>query len=270
MKAVLTYHSIDDSGSPISTATAAYRSHVAWFESRRVRVLPLDDLIAHPDGDGDAVALVFDDAFLDVRDPVERLLGAGLAATVFVVSGHVGGTNDWGGRSQPGIPALPLLGWDDLARLAARGATIGAHTRTHPCLTTLDGRWLEEEILGCCDDIQARIGVRATHFAYPYGAVDARVAGCAGRHYRFGHTTAFGALRASDAPTRLPRLDAYYFQSPGALESFGTRAFSLRVAALRARRRLRSGLIGGWAPAHAPAGGGKRPSGSIATAERSK
>jgi hypothetical protein len=68
--------------------------------------------------------------FLNNKAPLERLLGAGLPATIFVVSGHVGGTNAWGGHPQHGIPTLPLLDWADLKDLKSRGASIEAHT-TH-------------------------------------------------------------------------------------------------------------------------------------------
>ena len=39
MRAVLTYHSIDDSGSPISLAEKDLRGHVAWLAARAVRQL---------------------------------------------------------------------------------------------------------------------------------------------------------------------------------------------------------------------------------------
>ena len=38
MRAILTYHSIDDSGSPISIAPADFRRHLDWLTSGRVPV----------------------------------------------------------------------------------------------------------------------------------------------------------------------------------------------------------------------------------------
>jgi hypothetical protein len=38
-KAILTYHSIDESGSPISMPAASFEAHRQWFETRRVAVL---------------------------------------------------------------------------------------------------------------------------------------------------------------------------------------------------------------------------------------
>ena len=46
MRAILTYHSIDSSGSPISLSEEAFRAHVRFFGSGRVAVVPLADLPA--------------------------------------------------------------------------------------------------------------------------------------------------------------------------------------------------------------------------------
>ena len=56
MRAILTYHSIDESGSPISVAPAAFRRHVEWLASGRVRVVSLEEIVRLNDA-VDAVAL---------------------------------------------------------------------------------------------------------------------------------------------------------------------------------------------------------------------
>jgi peptidoglycan/xylan/chitin deacetylase (PgdA/CDA1 family) len=245
VKAILTYHSIDDGGSPISLAPRAFEEHLAWLASGRVRVLPLDRIAAHPDAGDDAVAVTFDDGFVNAREPVERLLAQGLPVTMFVVSGHVGGTNAWGGHRRRGIPTLPLLGWPDLEHLVLRGATVAPHTRSHPDLTRVSSSALDDELLGCLDDLHARLGARSAHVAYPYGHVNDRVSTAAARHFHWGHATDFRALTHADDPLRLPRLDMYYFNAPGALESWGSRGFLRRVAWIRARRALRARVFGG-------------------------
>ena len=67
MKAPLTYHSLDDSGSAISIPPAVFDQHLAWLTSGRVRVLTLDRIAEEPDSAGDAVAVTFDDGFLNAR-----------------------------------------------------------------------------------------------------------------------------------------------------------------------------------------------------------
>jgi peptidoglycan/xylan/chitin deacetylase (PgdA/CDA1 family) len=165
--------------------------------------------------------------------------------TIFVVTRHVGGTNAWGGWRTPGIPTLPLLGWEHLERLTRRGVITAAHTRTHPVLTRVAAAALQDELLGCRDDLARRLGVRSGHLAYPYGDADGRVVAAAAQHYRWGYTTELRVLPdAAEPPLRLPRLDMYYFQKPGLLEAWGTSRFTRHVAWCRARRLVRAAVAG--------------------------
>ncbi len=210
----------------------------------KVRVLPLDDLVRQPSSGDDAVAVTFDDGFLNVRNPIVDLLGDGLPVTIFAVTERVGQANDWGGHAAPGIPTLPLLGWDQLEDLVSRGAAVAAHTRTHPSLPSVSRQELDDELLGAREDLRHRLGATLAHLAYPYGDVDDRVAARAGEFFRWGHTTEFRPLAPSDSPLRLPRLDMFYFRAPGALDAWGTPRFRRRVTWLRARRRIRATLLG--------------------------
>jgi peptidoglycan/xylan/chitin deacetylase (PgdA/CDA1 family) len=163
----------------------------------------------------------------------------GVPATVFVVTAHVGADNTWEGRTERGIPTLPLMGWAELERLVGLGVTIGAHTRTHRRLTDLASAAIEDEMEQCVEDLRARLGVGAAHLAYPYGAVDDRVAALASARFTSALTTRFGPLSPADVPPRLPRLDMYYFRRPGAIGSWGTREFHRRLGWVRLRRRMR-------------------------------
>ena len=42
MRGILTYHSVDNSGSPISIGEHSLRSHLKWLASREVQVVPLE------------------------------------------------------------------------------------------------------------------------------------------------------------------------------------------------------------------------------------
>ena len=249
MRAILTWHSIDDSGSPVSVHPDAFARQVAWLASGGVRVVPLERLAAGDD-DAPAVALTFDDAFANFADQAwPRLRDAGLPVTLFVVSGHAGRTNAWGGTDAPGIPTLPLLDWDALGALASAGVELGAHTHTHPDLTGVDDARLADELGRCADEMTAHTGTAPAAFAYPFGAVDARVAGAAASRYRRAVTTDLRALGDREDTLRLPRIDAWYLQAPGRLERWGTRAFAAWLGVRRAGRRLRSALAGAGARA---------------------
>jgi peptidoglycan/xylan/chitin deacetylase (PgdA/CDA1 family) len=240
MRAILTYHSIDDSGSPISMPLDVFERHVRWLASGVVRVTSLEELDTAP-ADRDAIAITFDDGFENVAQLAAPLLGRhGLPAALFVVTGHVGGDNTWGGRAAPGIPVMPLLGWSALSRLAADGWTLGAHTRTHSDLTTRHSADVREEIEGSLHDIEAHTGVRPRCFAYPYGRVNDAVADVASSLCERAYTTSMRAFRADECRSRLPRLDAYYFRTGGWLERWGQPDWQAYVTSRALARRVRA------------------------------
>jgi hypothetical protein len=57
--------------------------------------------------------------------------------------------------------------------------------------------------------------------------------------FRVGCATEFRVLSGSDHPALLPRLDMYYFQRPGSLESWGRVWFGARIRARHLARRAR-------------------------------
>ena len=239
MRAILTYHSIDASRSPISVDEGAFRRHVAWLAKGSVRVVGLAALSAL-DGPGDALAITFDDGFVNFGDVAWPLLREhGLPVTLFVVSGRAGTTNAWGDRPASSVPTLPLLDWDRLGRLAEEGVTLGAHTRTHPDLRNVGDDALADELEGCARDIAAHTGAAPATFAYPYGAVDARIARSAARSFSLACATELRLLAPDDDPLRLPRLDAFYLRDAGRLEAWGTPAFRSHLRLRAFARRVR-------------------------------
>ncbi|MEZ4414446.1 MAG: polysaccharide deacetylase family protein [Gemmatimonadota bacterium] len=202
-----------------------------------MRVVPLEEIPALGD-DEDAVALTFDDAFANfTTEALPVLRDLDLPSTLFVPTGHVGATNDWGGHAQPGIPSLPLLDWDGLEAAVSSGVTLGAHTVTHPHLTRCGAAQVEDELLEAREELAARTGARPLALAYPYGDADERVRDQARRLYRLACTTRFAVLEGTPDPMDLPRLDAFYFRDARRLQSFGSRSF---LAWVRWRDRLRS------------------------------
>jgi peptidoglycan/xylan/chitin deacetylase (PgdA/CDA1 family) len=242
MKAILTYHSVDDSGSVISIDEHTFRRHVRWLSSGQVRVLPLDQL-AQASDDRDAIAITFDDGLASFgRIAAPLLLEHGLPVTLFVVTDAVGSSNVWRGKQDSGIPVQSLLGWHELAELSARGIALGAHTCTHPNLSTLDGDSIEREIVDSKQRLSRELGVRATSFAYPYGAISSVARDVVAREFQFGCTTRLAALSPAADPMLLPRLDSYYLRTPNSLESWGTTRFRLRMGLLAGARSVRRSL----------------------------
>src|SRR5262249_42342025 len=62
VRAILTYHSIDDSGSVISISPSQFVEHLRWLASSSVDVVAVSRLLSTT-SDRNAVAITFDDAF---------------------------------------------------------------------------------------------------------------------------------------------------------------------------------------------------------------
>lgn len=232
MRAILTYHSIDESGSAISVGADALRGHARWLASGVVPVVPLAEITRAPAA---AVAVTFDDGFCSFCELAWPLLREhGIPVTLYVVSDRAGGRNDWGPAGS--VPLAPLLDWDVLARLAEEGVTLGAHTRSHPDLTRVDDAALADELDGCVERIERETGARPTSFAYPFGRFDERVAAAVRSRFATACTTELRPLGDDEDPHRLPRLDMYYLRTPDGLDGWGS-ARMLRY--LNTRRRLR-------------------------------
>ena len=237
MRAILTYHSIDDSGSAISVPASVFARHVGWLRSGPVRVTSIPELLTLSP-EADAVALTFDDGFCNFAVDAAPLL-QGLPVTLFVVTDHVGRSNEWGGRQARGIPTLPLLDWPALARLADSGVTLGAHSRTHPDLATISPGAIDDELTGCAERLQRETGIAPEVFAYPYGSLTPTAVAAVAARFRWACTTQLRSLGLHERMAELPRIDMYYFREPGQLESWGTARFHANLATRRFLRGSR-------------------------------
>ncbi len=242
MRAILTWHSLDGSGSPISIAPDEFRRQITWLLDENVRIVTVEELLRLDDRT-DAAALTFDDGFANtLSDAVPILREHDLPAACFVVPAHVGGDNRWGGRATPGIPTLPLLDWDGLARLRDAGVAVGGHTRTHPRLSSLTSADLEREIGHCAVEIQDRLGVSPAGFAYPFGDVNSTVAAVVRRAYAWAVTTELRPLGPDVDESLLPRLDMWYATENLRRTGWGSAAFRTWISARRQARRLKASI----------------------------
>jgi peptidoglycan/xylan/chitin deacetylase (PgdA/CDA1 family) len=91
--------------------------------------------------------------------------------------------------------------------MLADGWELGAHSLTHPDLTTLDATSLRREIAGSRQRLRKEFGVPVATFCYPAGRYDQtveRAVRAAG--YRAATTVEPGAARPGDDRMALPRI----------------------------------------------------------------
>jgi peptidoglycan/xylan/chitin deacetylase (PgdA/CDA1 family) len=239
VRAVLTFHGVDASGSPLSIAPDTLRGLLAGVRDAGHAIVPLRELLASPAPN--RIALSFDDGLASVAENALPILReAGAVATLFLTTGHVGGHNDW--ADQPSwAPKLPMLSWDAVESLAAAGWEIQSHTVRHPDLRALDDDALEAELCGASDEIERRLGRHPDQLAFPYGRHDARVLHAARRHHTACFTTELASLDGRPATALaggIPRIDAYYLQPTWLQRRFGSAAFRGYLSARALARRL--------------------------------
>jgi peptidoglycan/xylan/chitin deacetylase (PgdA/CDA1 family) len=114
-------------------------------------------------------ALTFDDGFADNLSMLLPLLREkGVPATVFVVSGWLGGPH-------PHAPEHRILSASEVAALHDAGVEIGAHTVTHPRLGRLPRDEALVEMATSKADLEEIVQAPVTSFSYPFGDSNAEV-----------------------------------------------------------------------------------------------
>jgi peptidoglycan/xylan/chitin deacetylase (PgdA/CDA1 family) len=152
------------------------------------------------------VMLTFDDAYLDfARDAWPRLRRHGFSATVFAISGCVGGRAAWDDRYGE---AAPLMDWGQLRDLSADGVAIESHGDTHRPMTRLPAEALYREAIRSRVLLGERLGRTPSAFCYPFGASDpASESVLQECGYQLAFTTEAASCRLSTAPMRVPRIE---------------------------------------------------------------
>jgi peptidoglycan/xylan/chitin deacetylase (PgdA/CDA1 family) len=218
---ILMYHSLDSTGSVISVTPKVFAEQMQCLADQGVRGIALRDAVAHQRAHGvwpaGCAVITFDDGYANFCDAALAPLAChGFTATVFVVSGHIGRSNDWA-PPPPGLGAQSILSAQQLRDLTEAGIEIGAHTRSHPDLRLLSPGAAEAEIVASRVDLEGQLGQQVGSFAYPFGNLTPAAVEIVRREFQAACTTAL--RRAGDeSPHTLPRVDMFYVRAPQMLE----------------------------------------------------
>jgi peptidoglycan/xylan/chitin deacetylase (PgdA/CDA1 family) len=200
---ILMYHYVryvdpgaDPLGYGLSVTPEELGAQLAWLKAAGYETVRMDVAAACIRGEGPcparAVALTFDDGYMDAYTAALPVLQQhGFVATFYVVSGFVG---------QPGY-----LGWGEVRALRDAGMEIGAHSITHPDLTSLGLEQLRAEVAQSGAAIAAELGEPVRSFCYPGGRFNDTVAAVAAESGYTSSTTTVQDGPQGD-PHRLPRL----------------------------------------------------------------
>jgi peptidoglycan/xylan/chitin deacetylase (PgdA/CDA1 family) len=249
---VLCYHAVSENfPASLSVSPDALRDQLGTLVRRGYRGATFSGSISEP-REGRTLAVTFDDAYRSVfRLALPILAEYGLPGTVFVPTAFVGaerpmgwpGIDRWHGT--PHEAELIPCSWPELELLVDAGWEVGSHTRTHPRLPELTDSELIAELSQSRRECEQRLGVPCRSIAYPYGAVNRRVADAvADTGYSFAAELP-GSFRTPSAPLRWPRVGVYHrdsrwrflLKTAGSMNALrGTAAWSVLDRMRNARR----------------------------------
>jgi peptidoglycan/xylan/chitin deacetylase (PgdA/CDA1 family) len=109
----------------------------------------------------------FDDAYADIATYALPVLERfGFNAAIYAITESLSTSLTWDG--------MQVMTKEQLLYWASRGFEIGAHTRTHPDLSSLSNPAVLQEAGGSKNDL-VQAGFEVWSFAYPYGHYNMRV-----------------------------------------------------------------------------------------------
>jgi len=223
---ILLYHHI--SGAPAGAthprlwvSPGRFRRQLATLAQAGYRAVTIADVWRAWHGTGTLpdkpIVLSFDDGYPSQYRHAARIMRAyGWPGVLFL---QVGRLDDARGLGRGQVEQMIADGWE-----------LGAHTRTHPNLTTLDATRLQDEVAGSREALRRDFGVAVDAFAYPNGRVDATVESAvrtAG--FTAATTTQPRVASPGDDVYRLPRILVAGTRTPAGL----LRLLRIRAATLQ-------------------------------------
>jgi len=245
-RAILTYHSLDGSATPVSLEPSAFRAQMRNLFERGIDVVDPEELL-RPDADDPdrpAVALTFDDGFANFyTEAFPALADFHFRSTVFLAAGYCGREASWRGQPRP-VSSLAMLEWSRVEELSRLGVRFGAHTMTHAALDRLPLERARAEILDSKRRIEDRTGRPVTAFAYPYGLMSQAVRELVAESFTVGCSTRLGYLTPRSRPESLERIDIHYFRRLFWFQRLFRRSGDAYLAVRAGLRRCRQTLLG--------------------------
>jgi peptidoglycan/xylan/chitin deacetylase (PgdA/CDA1 family) len=171
---ILMYHGVaDEAEDPnhLCVAPNRFAEQMGWLKRRGLRGVGIGTLVdeMRAGRSRGLVGITFDDGYVNVLEAaLPELRRHGFTATMFVISGRLGASNEWDEG-----PRWPLMSAGQVGELAAAGMEIGSHSATHARLAGIGAGQLEAEVSESKASIGELLGARIRGFAYPYGSMDA-------------------------------------------------------------------------------------------------
>lgn len=183
---IIMYHRVVDSPDEIGVhgtyvTKELFKKHMQVLKDNGYRTVTFKELAEDHlltkrfDKGNKFVVLTFDDGYEDnyrVMFPILKEFGA--KAVIFLLSESK--YNEWD-VNNPHNPEkrFDLMSEEQVKEMAAYGVEFGAHTKTHPYLSSLPIEEAREQIVQCKQKLEQTYGQPFITFAYPYGDLNDEV-----------------------------------------------------------------------------------------------
>ena len=172
-----------------------FRSHLRFIEKAGYQTITTSDLLSglnNPELLPDKpIVLTFDDGYKNfANDAVPEMQRRGMTATVFMVSGQIGGHNEW--DEKLGDCHEVLMTAEQLIACHQAGFEVGSHTINHAHLTNISLEQAESELRESKERLSSVLNSEINSFCYPYGEENPAIQELAARFYQSACSTKRG------------------------------------------------------------------------------
>lgn len=170
--AILSYHQVDaprDACNTLVLPPWKFDLQLSVLHALGWTGLSLRDLAPYLEGSkrGRVFGITLDDGYRNnLVHALPVLQRLGFTATVFMVSGQVGGSNAW---DRGHVAPSALMDVQDLRAWMQAGMEVGGHTRNHARLPSCDSGTAWVEIAGGKADLEQVLAAPVERFSYPHG-----------------------------------------------------------------------------------------------------
>ena len=227
---VLMYHKIPDA--PLATKHYIYVTkehmarHLAYFKKQKLTPITFADYLKFANGElpltdfpARPIILTFDDGYTDNYTNLLPLMQQyGYRGVLYLLGDFEVRFNKWDVEIDPTEPRSDIMDLAQKRAFVAAGWEIGAHTMSHPRLTTLPLAEAEAEIQRSKKALEAALQTEIVSFAYPYGDLNNAVKNAVrAAGFALGIATDTGGMQLEDDRMQVFRVNMFPNESTSSL-----------------------------------------------------